>query len=160
MTNQTPPRRSPRRALGLALLAFGIALAIPFGNEILSIARASAGWPHAPGTVQLSELQREEQRDGSLMYRAHVVYTYRVDGRDYVGERLRFGSEASLSPVRDRAEQRVAVYRPGMPVTVYYDPASPAESVLEPGARVDAYALLALGVVCVLAGGIISVRGR
>lgn len=159
MNNKSRPRLAPRRIFALTLVALGIALAVPFGNKVLMSARASAGWPHTDGTIRDARLASEELRDGSLMYRAQIVYTYRVDGQDYEARRIRFGAEASASPVPDRAERWVSTYRPGAGVAVYYNPSSPTEAVLEPGARAEAYALMALGVLLTVVGGIIAARG-
>lgn len=149
---------SRRRLIGLVLLALGLALAIPFGYEIMVSARESAGWPQTAGSIRESELISIEQRDGSEIYRARIVYAYGVDGRDYEGERIRFGTEGSASPVRDRAEDWVDKYRSGNEVMVYYDPHSPSEAVLEPGAHMDAYVLLGLGILLAVAGFVIVAR--
>lgn len=150
-------RNSPRRRIfGLALTAIGVALAIPFGYRVMTSALESAGWPHADGTIRDSQLITQEQRDGSFVYRLHIVYAYTAQGIEYQSGRIRFGSEDSASPNREQAERWLEEYPPGRVVTVYYDPQSPSNSVLEPGAHVDAYALLALGVFLMVAGGVLA----
>ncbi len=67
----------------------------------------------------------------SAHYQPRVVFRYRVQGQEYFGERVRFGASVA-SPSRAKAEEGLGAYRPGMPVTVYYDPQRPHEAVLEP----------------------------
>lgn len=137
-------------------MAIGVALAVPFGYHAMTSARESAGWPHTDGEIRESQLITREQRDGSFVFRAHVVYAYIALGIEYEGERIRFGTDGAASPNRHRAEQWVEEYPAGRKVTVYYDPQSPSESVLEPGAHADAYALLALGIVLTVAGAVLA----
>ena len=141
---------------GLVLTAIGVALAIPFGYRVMTSALESAGWPHTEGTIRESQLVTQEQRDGSFVYRVRIVYAYTAQGIEHQGGRIRFGVEDSASPNQDRAERWLEEYPPGRVVTVYYDPQAPSNSVLEPGAHGDVYALLAVGVFLMVAGGVLA----
>lgn len=161
MENDVSPQPQPktsRRIFGLIVLAIGVALAVPFGYEVMKSAGESTGWAHTDGTIRDSELVTVEQRDGSILYRAHIVYAYSVNGREYEAERIRFGTEESASSVQDRAARWVEAYPPGKQVIVYYDPQSPADAVLEPGAYEDAYVLLVFGIVLTVAGATLAAR--
>lgn len=77
--------------------------------------------------------------------KALVSYRYSVAGRDYSGDRIAFGGEAS-GP-KGRAERTVAAYPVGSPVPVFYDPARPESAVLEPENRFVATIWLCVGLV-------------
>jgi hypothetical protein len=118
-----------------------------FGLLILAIAAASLReaaamkrWPVARGRVLSSRV--EESRDtvsaGThaaatrlTRYRPVVVYEYEAGGSRFRGDRI------AQSPGMDRgvseiAESVVRRYASGSAVDVRYNPARPAESVLEP----------------------------
>lgn len=56
-----------------------------------------------------------------------VLYAYQVDGRTFQGEMAR----PKANGATHSASATVARYPAGSPVTVYYDPANPANSALE-----------------------------
>jgi hypothetical protein len=63
-------------------------------------------------------------------YKPKVVYEYQIMSQKYTGERITFGG---LPTTRMGAAKVVQQYPAGAQVTVYYDPGSPTQAVLEPG---------------------------
>lgn len=92
----------------------------------------SAGWPRVIGNVISSEAPMSPATDDGPASSAYVRYRYEVGGREYRGDRLRFGSMFGSSDLG--AQSDVLDYRPGRTVQVAYNPDDPSDSVLEPGA--------------------------
>lgn len=126
--------------LGLFVLALGVGL-LAWGMISRSKAQAGAGaarsWPTVPGVITRSWVSRDlplmsifatGPASRTHYYMPQVSYRYTVD-RDYEGDRLRFGYLKSGSP--DRAQALLQPYPEGAQVMVHYDPANPAESVLD-----------------------------
>lgn len=95
------------------------------------LASASPRWPTAAGTVTNSTVIEEEIEDDSnddkstirktLRYQVDLRYACKVNKRDYVGT----SATLAWTPIyglREQAEMEASKYRPGSPVTVYYDP--------------------------------------
>lgn len=111
--------------LGLFLLLFG------FAQERQALATQT--WPSAAGTVVASEVRSFTRwKDGvqSTLYTPGITYRYTVNGREYTSDRYSLGAESAWGASRI-AEKKVNEYPAGSPVTVYYDPKAPADSVLE-----------------------------
>jgi Protein of unknown function (DUF3592) len=156
---------APRQALtlrrvagGKGSLIFGLicgllaALCIGIGAVNLRDLHRSLDWPHTSGAVVHAEVEEHitvhRDKDGhrtstSVSHESNVAYVYRVGGREYRGQRVRFAWEMS----RSEAEATVARYPVGRSVDVFYDPRDPGKSVLEPGGDASVYAtLIGLGV--------------
>lgn len=123
------------RPFGKALLfAFLVAVSIAVFGVLLGEYRyavASESWPSTQGEVLSSAVRRS----GRTRWAA-VRYSYRVGGKEMVGARVRYVAPVAL----EWASTTVSRYPAGTPVTVYYDPEQPRESVLEPGRRAAAFA--------------------
>ena len=67
---------------------------------------------------------------------SYFQYEYTVEGQKIFGARIFFGDFllSGLGISKD-LKQIIQTYAPEQPVTVYYNPAKPAESVLQPGIR-------------------------
>jgi len=125
------------------LLVFPAALLAWQAWQELRRSRQMRRWPQAEGRVILSEVQTSSVRvrrgtsTGSyrqaIRYQPRVVYEYQVGDRLYRGETLSTGTLAlhSESAPAEREAQR---YAPGQSVSVFYNPANPAEATLEPRA--------------------------
>ena len=112
------------------------------GLMLLAFARGSreqaAGakrWSKAAGRVVSSRVEGRTERTtrneaAITVYEPVVDYAYTVAGREYRGSRLAFG--ASVASSRAWAEGKAAAFPEGREVTVHYNPANPAESVLSP----------------------------
>lgn len=113
-------------------------------------------WPDAPGVIlstEIREYQAEETRPGKpfLKYEPVVHYQYQVDGVEYTGNRMRFGSTQSDAAT---AQRRADAYHTGQPALVHYNPENPAESVLEVSVSASTL-LLSLGIIFLALGIII-----
>ncbi|MCC7163579.1 MAG: DUF3592 domain-containing protein [Anaerolineae bacterium] len=96
-------------------------------------ARAAANWNAVQGQVLESVVEQYQYSsdDGtSTGYRARVIYGYRVGGRDYVGERINFGSTVHSS-IKSLAENQARKFPTGSSVRVYYNPKDPNDAALE-----------------------------
>ncbi len=119
----------------------------------LRLARDSARWPTAAGTVTSADVIEEEIEDTGNnndnktlirkihRYQVDLRYAYQVGKRDFVGTVQNWGW-TGIYGLRELAEKAAAQYSPGQPVTVYYDPTYPRNAVLEPGNRKGAMAPL------------------
>lgn len=116
-----------------AIPAASVALGSVFAFKSLSAlrqSRACAHWPAVPGWVVRAQGKRTLADDGEARFSDFsVLYTYRVNDRDYRGTRLHAGEPAPLGRV---TEETVEKYRTGANVTVYYNPDDPEDAVLEP----------------------------
>ena len=120
----------------------------------LAKARASTGWPTAPGTVVASSVERREHSGSkggkSVTYEAAVLYEFPVDGATYNGNRVAYGDYGSSSA--SHARGIVNRYPKGSAVTVHYRPGSPEECLLEPGVKGQTLVLPGIGLVFLFAG--------
>ena len=97
----------------------------------------SRRWPRVIGTVIKSEVAEVPKRRFSKVYRPVIVYTYEVEGMEYCNDQMGFGFDGFLGDglFRNRfnAKKVAALYRPGNPVSVAYDPQDNSRSVLKTG---------------------------
>ena len=96
-------------------------------------ARAALGWPKVQGEVLECRIGADETTDSdgdsSSTYFPVLRYRYTVGGIDYEGRRLRFGLARSGSEATVKAW--LLRYREGERPAVHYNPADPADCVLE-----------------------------
>lgn len=92
----------------------------------LSAAKAK-DWASTTGTVLLSTVQARRGSKGHYANYPVVVYQYRVGGMSYEGRKITPGLEWGGTG----AEKVAARYPTGSQVTVYYNPANPAEALLD-----------------------------
>jgi hypothetical protein len=101
-------------------------------------AEESLSWPRVPAVIERAEVvQRDSQEGGSDFV---VAYRYSIDGRDYHGSRVAFGTHSN-----SERRAREARYRRGLPVEVSVDPRDPANAVIEPGQRPGSFYLAIAG---------------
>jgi hypothetical protein len=96
-------------------------------------AQRSGSWPSVEGTVVSSRVKLGTSGTGnsrSTTYEADVLFRYQVDGAAYENDVLRIGQVST--GWKSGAQEDVRRHPPG-PGIVYYDPAEPSNSVLEPG---------------------------
>lgn len=87
-------------------------------------------WPSVLGVVTESRVE-----DSPIdMMKPVVRYRYAVDGSTFIGFRVTF---SGYGVSRSAMVQLIAPYPEGSTVTVYYDPANPASSVLNNLAKSD-----------------------
>jgi hypothetical protein len=125
-------------ALPLGIGAAAVAARAWRGQRLANAARA---WPQTVGQVLSSSIHetmvRVRSSTGVTSYRIatryvpYVSYVYTVNGVSYQADRLRIGETIVSSDTR-AAERAVARYPAGSDVTVYYNPADPADATLDP----------------------------
>lgn len=116
-----------------ALWAVAALLTLLGGWRSSAAARAAAGWAAVPGTVTAVDVVPVEQR-GRVPFTvpaARVAYSYTYGDRSYSGDRLRADGDP-VSP-QSAAGQAWLALSPGASVTVYVNPADPAQAALERG---------------------------
>ena len=123
-TRAVVPRQRRRSRLATVLACLGWAVLL-FGAWQIYRGIASTSWPAADGRVVYSHA-----RTGSA-YETMLWYEYFIDQRRYLASNYRNGGNAS--PFRSVAENAAKRYPEGRAVKVYYNPANPAEALLEPG---------------------------
>jgi hypothetical protein len=99
-------------------------------------ARRARDWPAVPGQVVVSTIELRYGSaggDGGGRTRAWypvVAYVYAVGGRHYQGRNIVVGGHVGTG-WQGPAQRVAARYPVGATVPVYYDPANPADAVLE-----------------------------
>lgn len=105
------------------------------------LARASEGWPTAPGVVTRSRYDAGDTvRPRGLL----LEYDFTVSGQPYRGTRVHFGHSGPFV-VLNEAYVVQDRYPEGSAVTVYYNPRDPYNSVLEPGFRPNQWISVIIG---------------
>jgi hypothetical protein len=124
-------------------VAFGAACAGAAVGLLRRIA-ACRRWPTVTGKVMSARIDSFTEEDDSDAGRSHrtprettysdarIRYAFSVAGRDYQSTRRYLGRPVFSGGSRTAAKV-LAKYPPNAPVTVHYNPANPAEAVLEPG---------------------------
>lgn len=162
----SPPRPpvSPRasRYLLMALLVLGAAL-LAVGLYGLRTGLDALGWTPVQGQVVQTLVRRklsrgvvatdEATRERRGVFLLEVQYRWSVQGREYRSDRAGFGAGSTLSRHPDRAAAQAAAqaFAPGAPITVYHDPAKPAEAVLDKGVGWTFPIVTAIGLALALA---------
>lgn len=95
-----------------------------------AINTAALRWPSTTGTIVKSRVEVSGGEHTSVMPR--IIYQYEVGGTTYQSDRIRAGDVHLRGGLTSReAYDTVDRYPEGAAVTVYYNPANPAESALE-----------------------------
>jgi hypothetical protein len=136
------------RLLGILLLVSSPVVGF-LVYQTFTAARASAAWPSVEGKITCSNAV-DRTVGVKPKFEVNIAYTYTVDGREYTGSRVCFADstgsgESAVRAVVDR-------YPMNSTPQVFYDPANPAQSVLEAGASRGAIILLAIPVLMLFAG--------
>jgi hypothetical protein len=139
--------------LAAALLIMGL---VVFVMSLFSMqtAFASAEWSSTTATITAADLVERRVRR-RLVYEARLKYDYTVDGKSYTGTRVSISGATGTSLT---GEQVVAKYPVGSKPTCYYDPSSPADSVLEKGTNAYTFVIPLLGLGIAICGGVWSFR--
>lgn len=143
--------------IGLLFFTIGVTLGLFVGKPELDAAKASESWVTTEGTVVESRVQQgnggKRNRKSSSTYRPVIVFEYEVEGKNWTSNRPWFGSQIATDN-RAMVQGFVDECPKGKVVTVYYDPENPAEAVLQPGASISSYFMVAFGAVFAMVGGV------
>jgi hypothetical protein len=96
--------------------------------------RTASGWPSVQGVVLSHETC-------SPVYECGLSYSYRVNGKNYVGRRISFTRAHLPKSWHDEDFRKWAAtkFQDGQPVNVSYKPDSPEVAVLQSGVLADSY---------------------
>ncbi|MDF1512259.1 MAG: DUF3592 domain-containing protein [Anaerolineae bacterium] len=145
------------------LIVFGVGTvllgAAYFITTVVTRARyqGTPNWPTVTGNVQQTFVYQHDRStsEGTITtFTPVVLYGYTVDSRVYEGSKRKF-IPYDQSSFRSEAEADMitARYTPGSEVPVYYNPANPAQAILEKPKATAHIAVLLYGIVCMLLGG-------
>jgi len=117
----------------LVFLAVGTFLLLHAGPRLIESLAARA-WPQADGRVTGAELIEVGQQGGQVAerdrsYDVRIRYSFEAGGRSWQGERD--GIWRDLRPLQP-ARERLAAFPEGKAVRVWYHPADPRRSLLDP----------------------------
>jgi hypothetical protein len=134
--------------ISLLMLALAV-LFIGLGLRQRRRVQASQRWPSTLGKIVSSRIVEGSSSDGGRTIGAEVVYSYTVAGQEYRSDHRSIGGGGSGSIAGENAI--IARYPAGSSVTVYYNPSTPGDAVLE---RTSGIAALMFGLcaMCVLFG--------
>jgi hypothetical protein len=143
------------------IAAAGAAILVIFGLPVARALRAKR-WPHAAGAVTKSAVHTvdESTSDGSAQRLEVIVnYRYTVAGATYHGTRVSYFPPKWRSTYKTAAERYRDTYAPGATVDVRYNPAAPADAVIDTGMDTSNLIASLVGVLFLLAGISVLVRG-
>jgi hypothetical protein len=100
-------------------------------NQQSTAARQSAqSWLSTTGMVLMSSVQSRRSGNSTSTFPV-VVYQYEVNGKTYQSQTVKAGEQFMNVRILGQAQETADRYPVGANVTVYYNPANPAESALE-----------------------------
>lgn len=114
-----------------------------WGWKILADSKKKAQWPTVKGRIVRSEVVK-----GSYDPQLDIQYQYSVAGREYT-QRYNFPNDVDVLP--ELVESTLKKFPLEKSVDVFYDPANPEGSALEPGLQGD-WLIFALGIILILMG--------
>lgn len=122
---------------------------------------ACRSWSATQGVITLASAEivsayAQTRKLFSTKNQIDFYYDYTVNGEKHLGSRIFFGDTFISLFSFLAAKGAIEKYKEGQAVTVYYNPSNPQNSVLEPGAKWQAFAALALGVVLVMVAPMFS----
>ena len=150
-----PSKKASENAaiLIVALLVFGLVFG-GFGLYRYSVGKKSVSWPSVEGKISYARVE-STRSDGKQKYRPAVKYNYVVNSKPYTGNRVTASDD--LKNNRGSAMDVLKNYPVGSVVPVYYDPADPVTSLLEPGIVKNVYLVLLVSAVCLFLSSAIAV---
>jgi len=102
----------------------------------------SSRWPHVSGQIYRSEIETKLREGTRKTYWPVVHYSYEINGRRLIGNTIFFIQDGvGIS----WAKKKIAFYKPGRSISVYYDPKNLQRSVLEPGISLLGILLTVMG---------------
>ena len=138
--------------LGFGALLFGTCITVVQARVLRRCARART-WSQTQGKVLHSMVLRDAYGGDRFLHWSPVVsYEYVVNGILYTGRRISLSGYGVDNTPSGATEQVERHYAPGTTVTVWYDPAHPADAVLIRMAGRDIWQLAYFGAALVLIG--------
>lgn len=134
----------------IGLCAIGASLTLLQTND-LHRASEVRKWQSVEGVVLEAEVA------GKRGFVPKVKYEYSVDGKTYADEKELFSPQFGGKDTRRQSSQKIiADYEKGGRITVYYNPANPAESAVELGVTWATFIKLGVGLLLFAASGFLT----
>lgn len=148
---------TPKEAIILGLVgAGGLAFALMQMRESFS----RRHWQQTTGRVVSSELRREEVlSDGSANLDILATYTYMANGQQLTGSRLGLFTNQWRHTKMGGANAHLKRLAPGTEITVWFDPANPADAVADKSVPFGYWMIAVLGLLFVLGALTVLIRG-
>ena len=135
---------------------FGSMIFLGVGLWMINKGMQSENWDKGTATITSSEIEKTESRSKdaqgftqtSTSYSVTVKYSYTVEGRNYEGNTVGFGTMSHNE--RSDAQEELKSYPKGKTIDVYYDPENPSDSVLNKGVFWPMYIVIFLMVIILI----------
>ncbi len=133
------------------------------GARNVQRALASRSWPQTAGTVVSSKTIRTATAarrggSGSVTFSTETVVRYKVEGKEYTTDTVRFGQSLGSDDKSEAALQRFR-YPEGQAVVVFYDPRAPWVGVLKPGLHGGAFGLVIASLALLIPAALVLMVG-
>ena len=115
---------------GLPFFAVGVWMTYAIGSDVYDTSRMDS-WTAVRATLTDAGV-RSHRGDDSTTYEAYAAYTYVFDGREFRGDRVGLsGGADNIGSFQEDAGRRLqAAMRANEPISVFVNPANPAESII------------------------------
>ncbi|WP_455218809.1 DUF3592 domain-containing protein [Kaarinaea lacus] len=131
--------------LGLFVIT-GILVSL-WGLRVIVVARKTLQWPFVAGIIEESKVSSKSTEGYDLL--PYIKYSYSVEQQTF-RQLMKFSGD--VTPTQEFAKSYIDKYPVGTSVQVYYNPADPERSTLEPGPGKGDWLILAIGTGMVVIG--------
>jgi len=146
--------------LGIALGTFSTAIGSVVaytGLGMVRKAKATMRWPSAEGQIVRSEgvrilIPSLSSSNRKPVYGPEIEYEYATSGHKITGKNIKTGITGSGDSDGILANRYLAKYPVGKTVPVFFNPANPQDSILEPGPSRMTYIPLVTGLLFMVIG--------
>ena len=139
-------------------LSFGLGSMIFLGVGLWMINKGmqSENWDKGTATITSSEIEKTESRSKdaqgftrtSTSFSVRVTYAYTVEGSNYEGNTVGFGTMSHNE--RSDAQEELKSYPKGKTIEVYYDPENPSDSVIKKGVFWPMYIMISINIIILI----------
>ena len=135
---------------------FGSMIFLGVGLWMINKGMQSENWEKGTAAITSSEIEKTESKSKdaqgftqtSTSYGVSVEYSYTVEGSNYVGNTVGFGTMSHNE--RSDALEELKSYPKGKTIDVYYDPENPSDSVLNKGVFWPMYIVIVVMVIILI----------
>ena len=135
---------------------FGSMIFLGVGLWMINKGMQSENWDKGTATITSSEIEKTESKSKdaqgftqtSISYSVRVKYSYIVEGSNYDGNTVGFGTMSHNE--RSDAQEELKSYPKGKTIDVYYDPEKPSDSVLNKGVFWPMYIVIVVMVIILI----------
>ncbi len=135
---------------------FGSMIFLGVGLWMINKGMQSENWDKGTATITSSEIEKTESKSKdaqgftqtSISYSVRVKYSYIVEGSNFDGNTVGFGTMSHNE--RSDAQEELKSYPKGKTIDVYYDPENPSDSVLNKGVFWPMYIVIVVMVIILI----------